>query len=342
MQNIVGGLKDELFVYVVFIYIFVVLITYIMNQTESITALKANESIPYGVGYKPFVVGALYINKMIRLNVPKTSGIYKIESVTNGKIYVGSASCFKNRKQKHWIDLKKEKHDNYKLQNHYNTYSIEDLIFKIIEVCSKEKLIEREQWYIDNWKPEFNISLIAGSNLGIKHTKPESKKRHADALLNRVKNETLEEYQIRCENCRVIKIQSLKEHPEQTEKISTGLKQYYKDHPEYQKQQSASRKGKRTGKDNPFYGKQHTEESKRNAVETRRKTGYIDTEKSTKQKRDSFTGKNNPLYGTSLFIIWTKRYGVIEAHKRMEDMIQKRIETRLATKQSSTLKMMRR
>ena len=37
------------------------LITYIMNHKESINAPKANESLLYGVGCKPFVVGVLYL-----------------------------------------------------------------------------------------------------------------------------------------------------------------------------------------------------------------------------------------------------------------------------------------
>ena len=37
---------------------------YIMNQKSILTAPKTNESSSYGVGYKPFVVGALYVSKM--------------------------------------------------------------------------------------------------------------------------------------------------------------------------------------------------------------------------------------------------------------------------------------
>jgi len=32
-----------------------------MNKKEILTALKVNESLLYGVGCKPFAVGALYI-----------------------------------------------------------------------------------------------------------------------------------------------------------------------------------------------------------------------------------------------------------------------------------------
>jgi len=105
---------------------------------------------------------------MVRLNIPKnTSGIYKIQSIVNGKIYVGSAVDFKKRKNLHWCSLKNKKHGNSYLQHHVNKYSIDDLFFHIIEVCEKENLIVREQYYIDTLKPEFNLSPTAGNNLGV-------------------------------------------------------------------------------------------------------------------------------------------------------------------------------
>ena len=40
----------------------------------------------------------------------------------------------------------------------------------ILEYCDKEKVIEREQYYIDLMKPEYNILRVAGSSLGYKHS----------------------------------------------------------------------------------------------------------------------------------------------------------------------------
>ena len=72
------------------------------------------------------------------------SGIYQIHSILTGRVYIGSAVNLKRRKQRHLLDLKDNKHDNPYLQRHYNKYGI-DLQFSVIERCSKEKLIEREQ-----------------------------------------------------------------------------------------------------------------------------------------------------------------------------------------------------
>lgn len=116
---------------------------------------------------------------MVRLNIPKLSGIYKIQSIVNGKIYVGSAVNLHNRKKDHFNGLKKNKHGNGYLQNHTNKYGLNDLEFHVIEFCLIENLINREQYHIDtlhlfdeNKKPlGFNLSPTAGSNLGVTFSK---------------------------------------------------------------------------------------------------------------------------------------------------------------------------
>jgi group I intron endonuclease len=49
----------------------------------------------------------------------------------------------------------------------HSTFKLE-----ILEYCEADRLIilEREQYYIDLLKPEYNILKIAGSPLGYKHT----------------------------------------------------------------------------------------------------------------------------------------------------------------------------
>jgi group I intron endonuclease len=40
----------------------------------------------------------------------------------------------------------------------------------ILEYCDISTVIEREQYYLDKLKPEYNILKIAGSRLGCKHS----------------------------------------------------------------------------------------------------------------------------------------------------------------------------
>ena len=98
------------------------------------------------------------------------SGIYKIESkVHPDRIYIGSAVNFRHRKNIHFRTLKKNIHKNPKLQAHYNKYGEGDLSFSVIAICDKKELIPEnkiiwiEQFFIDAYKPWFNIAKIAGS-----------------------------------------------------------------------------------------------------------------------------------------------------------------------------------
>lgn len=108
------------------------------------------------------------------------SGVYKIQSIIHPeRCYIGSTLNFKKRWRKHLLDLQKNIH-NPKLQNHFNKYGVSDLVFIIVEPCLSEFLVLREQYYIDLYKPWFNIRKVAESNLGI-HPSEESRKRMSAA-----------------------------------------------------------------------------------------------------------------------------------------------------------------
>lgn len=50
-------------------------------------------------------------------------------------------------------------------------YGYSGFKLEILEYCSKADLLNREQYYLDLLKPEYNIYKQAGSPLGYKHTK---------------------------------------------------------------------------------------------------------------------------------------------------------------------------
>jgi group I intron endonuclease len=103
-----------------------------------------------------------------QLEFPEKSGIYAIINTINEKHYIGSAINFKIRHRLHFNTLKRNEHKNQKLQNSWNKNWPFHFIFVILEYCEKEKLIEREQWWIDRLQPEYNIAKV-GSVLGHKH-----------------------------------------------------------------------------------------------------------------------------------------------------------------------------
>ncbi len=107
----------------------------------------------------------------------KFSGIYNIRNKISNKIYIGSTINIYKREQQHKNLLNKNNHKNKILQNAFNKYGKENFQFEIIEYLDdKEKLIEREQNWIDFFKPEYNIRKIAENNLGIKFSKESKQK----------------------------------------------------------------------------------------------------------------------------------------------------------------------
>lgn len=78
------------------------------------------------------------------------SGIYIIKNLVNGKVYVGSAKVFRIRWNRHLNDLRKGTHSSIKLQRAYNKYGIENFEFKKIEIVKYKypDIVERENFYI--------------------------------------------------------------------------------------------------------------------------------------------------------------------------------------------------
>lgn len=107
----------------------------------------------------------------------KICGIYKISSKCKpDRFYIGSSVNIEHRWKEHRSDLLNNKHHSPKLQRHYNKYGIDDMAFEIVEHCTRDNLLEREQRYLDTLNPWFNTYPIAGSPLGYKPTKEQIEK----------------------------------------------------------------------------------------------------------------------------------------------------------------------
>ena len=92
-------------------------------------------------------------------------GIYIIENLVNGKIYVGSSIHIEKRWNEHINELRNKIHSNQILQRAWDKYGETSFSFHIVqEVSVNDDLINIEQWYLDNWKPEYNIAKFAGTS----------------------------------------------------------------------------------------------------------------------------------------------------------------------------------
>lgn len=96
------------------------------------------------------------------------SGVYQILNIVNGKRYIGSSSDVKRRLSGHLCELKSGNHTNRHLSASLKKYGVVSFVFEIIEYCDIDKLIEREQFYIDKYDPSvlYNKRLKADRNTG--------------------------------------------------------------------------------------------------------------------------------------------------------------------------------
>ena len=134
----------------------------------------------------------------------KISGIYEIRSrIKPERIYIGSAVNIHKRWGSHLNELEKNKHKNGRLQNHFNKYGKDDLIYSILMGCDKDCLLTAEQYFLDIYKPYFNIQQhtthtnlgrkfsdevkekLSLSHMGIKYSE-ESKSKRSQSLRGRI------------------------------------------------------------------------------------------------------------------------------------------------------------
>ncbi len=106
-------------------------------------------------------------------------GIYCITCTANGKKYVGSTSNMTKRWSAHRVSLLNGGHKNQNLQNSWNKYGALAFDFSILEICGKEKLLERELAWVSSMAPAFNVMLPDEHSAGFSHS-PETIKKFSE------------------------------------------------------------------------------------------------------------------------------------------------------------------
>lgn len=123
-----------------------------------------------------------------------TTGVYIIKNKNNNKVYIGSSVNIEHRWIQHRSGLRNKEHHSIHLQRAWDKHGEDSFEFSILTVTSTDDLIKSEQEAIDSHKSfkmnsGYNISPIAGSCLGVKHSEDfkkacseRGKKRYLDPI----------------------------------------------------------------------------------------------------------------------------------------------------------------
>jgi group I intron endonuclease len=171
--------------------------------------------------------------------------IYLIKNHKTGKVYVGQTMyTLQHRFTQH---IEQAGKDNSVLHKSMKKHGVENFTIELLEDVENSKLDEREIYWIAKYNSVipngYNMTAGGGGISGYRHTE----------ITKKV---------LRIKSANFMRNMSVEDRKARGEKI----RQYLKGKPkseEHRNRLSISRMGKYTGEENPFYGRKHTEETKR-------------------------------------------------------------------------------
>ena len=201
-----------------------------------------------------------------------TTGIYLIHNTINNKCYIGESINVEQRLKQHKRNLKKQRHHNQHLQNSFNKYGETNFKFISLISCKESELDQIEKNTIslyNSTNPKHGYNKESGG-LKNKRLSNEHKKKISIAVSGRnngMYGKTLTE-----------------EHKQKLSKIHKGKKLSEEHKQKIGKANTGINNGMygAYGEKNHFYGKHHTEESKKKMREAR---------------IGKYCGENSPNYG---------------------------------------------
>lgn len=167
----------------------------------------------------------------------KIRGIYKIENLKNGKIYVGQSVNIRKRFHVHKSTLINRKHINEHLQRSFNRDGMKNFKFSVLEEVKdrRKSLTKREQYWIDFYKSfrsVYNQRPIENSTIEYKHSKESREKISKGRLKYFLNHEGTWQGKKHTKETRKRMSTSAKNLPERIKnKQKLGQKKYFETHP---------------------------------------------------------------------------------------------------------------
>jgi group I intron endonuclease len=144
------------------------------EQNESEDALECYCYAENKLNINPVVSynNILDLKPIILKDNKNKSGIYKITNKLNGNFYIGSSVNLSRRFTNYFsLSYISKVKSHLTISRALIKYGYSNFELEILEYCEVSNLLKREQFYIDSFKPIYNIAKIAGSTLGVKKSK---------------------------------------------------------------------------------------------------------------------------------------------------------------------------
>lgn len=127
----------------------------------------------------------------IRQNVDNVRCIYQIRHLVSGKRYIGSTVQARKRWFEHRRRLRRNEHHSPALQAAWNKYAEALFVFEVIEVVgNSEDLVAREQYFIDTYRPDYNVATLATGGGG-REVSDDTRRKLSERLKGRIPHEAI-------------------------------------------------------------------------------------------------------------------------------------------------------
>ena len=104
-------------------------------------------------------------NEVKLADLKNVCGIYSIKNIISNELYIGSSTNIGNRFKGYIVDANSGYTIN-KLTRNLVKFGLKNFVFSAIELCAKNKLLEREQFYIDKLRPALNSKNAISTRKG--------------------------------------------------------------------------------------------------------------------------------------------------------------------------------
>lgn len=106
----------------------------------------------------------------IRPLINRKAGVYVLINTINGKYYIGSSVTLGDRLADYTQPGYHAEKANIPIVRAIVKYGLSSFLVGTLEICDKDNVRDREQYFIDTHKPHYNVLTLVSSSLGLKHT----------------------------------------------------------------------------------------------------------------------------------------------------------------------------